>query len=100
MAEYIAKELLPKKKEYWDDDFGAGFDSCLDEIEKLPNADVQPVKHGEWHGSGDGYADGRLVLDEWECSCCGTYFDEWDEKPTWNFCPNCGADMRGGEQNG
>jgi len=48
---------------------------------------------GHWIGEADGYADGELVYDIWSCSCCGKYFDEWDDKPTWNFCPNCGAYM-------
>lgn len=43
MAEYIDKEKLPKRKEYWDDDFGAGYDACLDDIDKVPAADVVPV---------------------------------------------------------
>lgn len=49
---------------------------------------------GEWQADYDGYSDGQPVCDMWWCSECGTYFDEWDDKPTWNFCPNCGADMR------
>ena len=40
----------------------------------------------------DGYADGNPVFCEWKCSECGCVFE--DEKPTYNFCPNCGADMR------
>lgn len=52
-------------------------------------------KIGEWFGEADGYADGELVYDTWSCGCCGKYFPEWDEKPDWNYCPNCGADMRG-----
>lgn len=62
-----------------------------------PNADVVERKRGEWIGESDGYADGNPVYDIWSCSCCGRYFDEWDEMPTWNFCPVCGADMRGDE---
>lgn len=49
---------------------------------------------GEWQADYDGYSDGQPVCDMWWCSECGTYFDEWDDKPTWNFCPNCGAYMR------
>ena len=45
---------------------------------------------GTWY---DGYADGNPVYDEWECSECGCVFE--DEEPTYNYCPNCGADMRG-----
>lgn len=49
--------------------------------------DVQTAKHGKW----DGYICS-------ECSVCADYFISgdfyyFDEKP--NFCPNCGADMRG-----
>ena len=50
---------------------------------------------GEWIGDGDGYADGLMVYDMWSCSCCGEYFDEWDDRPTWKYCPNCGARMKG-----
>lgn len=49
---------------------------------------------GEWQADYDGYSDGEPVCDMWWCSECGTYFDEWDDKPTWNFCPFCGAEMR------
>ena len=57
----------------------------------------RPALRGEWAGDYDGYADGAPVYDMWSCSCCGKQFDEWDEKPTWKFCPECGADMREGE---
>ena len=62
-------------------------------LEGIPPADVRPVVHVEWYGESDGDADGCPVYDIWSCPCCGKYFDEWDEKPTWNFCPNCGARM-------
>lgn len=64
------------------------------EIRKLPAADVAPVVHGWWIGSGDGYANGELVYDMWECSECGYDADGADEEPNWNYCPNCGAKMR------
>ena len=39
----------------------------------------------------------RIGLYWMECSECKTYLprNEW-EKYVWNFCPVCGADMRGG----
>ena len=58
---------------------------------------VVKTPHGEWIGESDGYADGYPVYDIWSCSECGEYFDEWDEEPIWNFCPNCGAKMKGGQ---
>ena len=70
--------------------------ASIDAITELPTIDAVPVRHGEWYGEADGYADGELVYDMWYCSFCGKRFEEWDEKPNWNFCPNCGADMRGG----
>ena len=68
------------------------FENC---IETLPTIDAVPVRHGEWYGEADGYADGELVYDMWYCSFCGKRFEEWDEKPNWNYCPNCGARMEG-----
>ena len=90
--EYIEREKLPKRKEYWDDDFGAGWDACLDAIDSIPAADVRPVVRG------------RIEEDEntylW-CSECGCNITlAAYEIPNGNlilrpnFCPNCGADMR------
>ena len=46
-------------------------------------------RKGKWerHYCEDGNPDG------WQCDCCGEWFYFGDMKP--NFCPNCGADMRG-----
>lgn len=51
------------------------------------------IPHGRWEGTADGYADGELVCDMWECSECGYDADGADEKPEWKYCPNCGAKM-------
>lgn len=52
---------------------------------------------GEWLGEGDGYADGEIVYDVWYCSECDHCIDDGTDDPALlpNFCPNCGADMRG-----
>lgn len=101
MNDYIIRNAaVEKAMEYCPDDDGscskAGTDlrELLDELEDIPAADVKPVVRGKWDGTADGYADGNLVYDIWECSCCGYDADGAEEKPTWNFCPNCGADMR------
>ena len=46
-----------------------------------------------WVGEADGYADGELVYDIWYCGACDYYFPEWEEEPTWDFCPMCGEPM-------
>lgn len=48
-------------------------------------ADVRENVRGEWIDAGEYPWD--------KCSICGYYADYHDE---FNYCPNCGADMRGG----
>ena len=65
-------------------------------LNNVPAVDAVEVVHGEW----------TIIEDDWndetnyECSVCKEVFVTLDEEPKkdpWNFCPNCGADMRGGE---
>ena len=87
--------LSEKTRKYGGD--RSGYDTMMlyeiqDVLEGLPS--VKPIRpRGRWIGEGDGYYDGELIIDMWSCSECGKYFDEWDEKPTWKYCPKCGAEM-------
>lgn len=47
-------------------------------------ADVAPVRHGRWIASHDEFC---------ECSICKYPVYVWWNQT--NYCPNCGADMRG-----
>lgn len=47
--------------------------------------DTQEVKHAQWINCADIYSDG-----DFECSEC--HKREWSDT---DYCPNCGADMRG-----
>ena len=67
---------------------------AADAIDKL----IEERKTGEWCADYDGYSDGEPVYDMWWCSACGEYFDEWDDRPTWKYCPNCGAKMSRGDE--
>lgn len=63
-----------------------------EELNKVPAADVAPVTHGEWTLIG---ADKRGRGGIWRCSACRkTYPCKCD------YCPNCGAKMDGGAENG
>lgn len=69
-----------------------GVADCLDVVRKMPAASLHPK--GEWDATGRyEFADGSLAI---RCNQCGAalHKEEW-EKYVWNFCPNCGANMRG-----
>ena len=62
---------------------------AIDDIRALPSAD-RP--QGEWVDRSDG---GRILHPWWEnyeCNRCGYY-----GSGAWNFCPNCGARMKGAD---
>lgn len=62
----------------------------VDDIENVPTADVEPVRHGRWIEK-----DSRYVHN-FKCSVCNDVrFDipTCMGKPLFNFCPNCGAKM-------
>lgn len=94
MTEYITKEQVLEaiKGKMWPGELEAA-------IKAIPSADVAPVVHGEWIGTwGDGYANGFIVYEEFECSRCGCVHHA-DGEPMWDYCPQCGARMDGGVEN-
>lgn len=96
MADYIDKSKIVFRN-LWDyDETGTGI--CIkaataDEIYAVPPADVRPVRRGRW------------ILDsdpgepwKYRCGLCGeTTTSTCMGEPRYNFCPMCGADMRGGD---
>lgn len=98
MAEYIAKEqVIEWFRPYGHTDEGIPYFGLVSDIREMKAADVAPVRHGQWDGEGDGYADGEFVIDVWYCSCCGHCIDDGTDDPTIlpKYCPNCGAKMDG-----
>jgi len=79
MAEYIKRE----------DALDAWYDKeRYTDIEAIPSADVVERKKGKWiKGVGENGVSTSLF-----CSECNLENRHWYE---WNYCPNCGADMRG-----
>ena len=83
-------------------------DGFIGDIKHLIDAQptIEPRKKGKWYEITESDCSGYdPVLAGYEdpvvgfvCSCCG-YGEEKEVmgETLWNFCPNCGADMRGGE---
>lgn len=66
--------------------------ALIDSLNSIPAADVAPVVHGRWRYCG--------FLQE--CQACGEIYSVHggNSGKSWNFCPNCGAKMDGGAENG
>ena len=69
------------------------FDRCIIELKRLSSAQPQRMK-GRWIH--DGY-DNPHGVDWMHCSVCGRREPHVPAAMT-NFCPSCGADMRGKEK--
>lgn len=65
------------------------------ELERIPPTDVRPVVRGRWVRKN---TDGSWRVDV--CSCCKKEMHYINYAPGYNCCPNCGADMRGGDSDG
>lgn len=63
-------------------------------LKKIP--EVKAVRHGQWIRTG-GYACGDH---EFKCSVCDeTYWEGTGFADRAHYCSNCGAEMRGGDNN-
>lgn len=72
--------------------------SLTEALNRVPSADVAPVRHGRWVDKGTITDEKAEVITEWQsarCTCCNKYhttpylyyFDNFA------YCPNCGAKM-------
>jgi hypothetical protein len=63
-------------------------------IGKQRAVDAVEVVHGRWEQIGYDKAMDRIT-----CSCCLEYWNiEDNDTETFNYCPNCGAKMDGGNE--
>jgi len=97
MSDYISREAVMDAMTtcYW-------LDTARKRIERIPAADVVPVRHGRWISDSPGKRFGNTVrLDEdgcpveaCHCSECGEWLSASDEyQVKGRFCPSCGAIM-------
>ena len=64
----------------------------IDAVNEQPT--IEERKSGKWEETDDGW-DGTYYVCS-ECGCPWTLIDGTPKDNGMNFCPNCGADMRGG----
>ncbi len=83
MTEYIRREDLMERVGRWQLNTR---EAIAEMIMSVPSADVVERKRGKWIG-GNG-------VDYVRCSCCHKNYDWVGQAQYYNFCPNCGADMR------
>lgn len=69
----------------------SNYSNLWDEVDDMPAADVQPVKHGWWIW--DNSPEFGNPYGSYKCSEC-------EERQSFkeNYCPNCGAKMDGGDE--
>ena len=81
-----ADELL---EHVWDADTRVGYVQVVDrqDIENAPT--IEERKTGEWID--ETFEPWGLVYHPYKCNQCGEH-----SEANSNYCPNCGADMRGG----
>lgn len=66
------------------------YEDAVYDISNLPSAQPER-KRGKW------LADNRPGGGFWVCSCCKFPSEAFAANVLYKFCPHCGADMRGGQ---
>ena len=66
-----------------------GIEMAKARVDKAPTIEAEPVRHGRWV-----HAKTYYDLDECNCSLCGQLMTT-EIGNRMNYCPNCGANMRG-----
>lgn len=100
MSDYISREAAVKIAQKYGLANGSalgrhtGLADCIAiEIEGLPAADVEPVRHGEWLRTDDDWSSLVTI----QCSACGGEWcfevDEDVQLLGYNYYPGCGCKM-------
>ena len=93
MEEYISRKCLENMVDYYlSHSNGAehyAYGIIRGEVRAIPSADVVEVKRGKWI-----YETAYPDSDVCNCSICDQIM-QTAKGVRMNFCPNCGADMRG-----
>ena len=90
MAEYINRQAFLDHMKGTSRYFTVKFD-----IESFPVADVAPVVHGRWEYTPQTFN----TLGQIRCPFCAWWSLDPSIDGIYNYCPNCGARMDGGDSN-
>ena len=92
-AEHLKRWIMLR----WESGISVGYDDVktneiLEQIDRELTINLEPRKKGKWELRTDEIFD----IDYYKCSECG--YETYRKIDISNFCPNCGADMREGEE--
>lgn len=82
-ADALKNDILKSAVMIDDRGIQTGYEIAIELIKRQPTIDAEPVRHGKW----------TVTPIYIKCSECGESFMLIPQ----NYCPNCGADMRGEE---
>lgn len=96
LKERFAKQLVWLKRDVHDQYSLGLYDGCeydANLIDEILVEDVAPVVHGRWE-----YIPQTLnTLSQLRCPFCGWWSLDPSIDSAYNYCPNCGAKMDGGD---
>lgn len=89
-ADALKDDILKSAVMIDDRGIQTGYEIAIELIKRQPTIDAEPVRHGKWVFNPSDAIEAMFAKPK--CSECG--FESADGG---NYCPNCGADMRGEE---
>ena len=96
MEEYISKEKVKGfVRSGISTDTEADKEYVCAFIDSIPSADVRENIHGHWEPKYPTREEMIYCQERYFCSNCKNYVVDRIARLEFNFCPNCGADMRG-----
>lgn len=73
--------------------YADAYNDLAEDFHRIPAADVEPVRHGEWLRTDDDWSSLVTI----QCSACGGEWcfevDEDAQLQGYNYCPGCGCKM-------
>lgn len=92
MSRYIDADWLLNFFEPYPNDYQTPLGSLRACVDDAPSIDIEP-KRGEWKWQSSMV--GSFIEKRYRCSNCQYEITTQREEPIYNFCPNCGARMKG-----